>query len=158
MTAWWWRRAFWSNSPRSLLPLVSLTCSSCFKVLFTKKKLNNHIVEIHKIQKHELSLASWGSRSPATRHPSLFARTVQPLWQELLKKALCLSTCRWSMDPAIKKKYCKTDIWSSFRHTKGSALSSAPGPAGVEGKFVREIMLLLDWISLGGQSTIEREA
>ena len=34
--------------PSSLLPLVSFTCSSCFKVLFTKKKLNNHIVEIHK--------------------------------------------------------------------------------------------------------------
>ena len=32
----------------SLLPLVSFTCSSCFEVLFTKKKLNNHIVEIHK--------------------------------------------------------------------------------------------------------------
>ena len=30
----------------SLLPLVSFTSS--FKVLFTKKKLNNHIVEIHK--------------------------------------------------------------------------------------------------------------
>ena len=47
-TAWWWRRSCWSNSPRSLLPLVSFTCSSCFKVLFMKKKLNNHIVEIHR--------------------------------------------------------------------------------------------------------------
>ena len=26
----------------------------------------------------------WGARSPAPCHPSLFARTVQPLWQELL--------------------------------------------------------------------------
>ena len=33
----------------------------------------------------------------------------------------------------------------------------AHGPAGVEGRFVREIMLFLDGISVGGQSTIERE-
>ena len=33
----------------------------------------------------------------------------------------------------------------------------APGPAGVDGRFVREIMLLLDEISVGGQSTGERE-
>ena len=33
----------------------------------------------------------------------------------------------------------------------------AHGPAGVEGRFVREIMFLLDGISVGGQSTRERE-
>ena len=33
----------------------------------------------------------------------------------------------------------------------------ANGPAGVEVRFVREIMLLLDGISVGGQSTRERE-
>ena len=32
----------------------------------------------------------------------------------------------------------------------------APGPAGVEGRFVREIILSLDGISVGGQSTRER--
>ena len=31
-----------------LLPPVSFTCSSSFEVIFTKKKLNNHIVQIHK--------------------------------------------------------------------------------------------------------------
>ena len=31
------------------------------------------------------------------------------------------------------------------------------GPAGVEGRFVREIILLLDGISVGGKSTRERE-
>ena len=30
------------------LPLVSFPCSFCFKVLSNKKKLNNHIGEIHK--------------------------------------------------------------------------------------------------------------
>ena len=30
--------------------------------------------------------ASSGTRSPATCQPALFARTVQPLWQELLQK------------------------------------------------------------------------
>ena len=46
--AWWWRRARLSNSPWSLLPLVSFPCSFCFKVLSNKKKLNNHIRDIHK--------------------------------------------------------------------------------------------------------------
>ena len=32
----------------------------------------------------------------------------------------------------------------------------APGPAGVEGRFVREIMSFLDGISVGRQSTRER--
>ena len=77
------------------------------------------------------------------------------------------------MEPAISKIYCKTDIWLSCRHTKGSAFSSAPshhiktrisfkehmkrgahllapGPAAVKGRVVREIMLLLDEISVGG--------
>ena len=33
----------------------------------------------------------------------------------------------------------------------------APGPADVEGRFVMEIILLLDGIPVGGQSTRERE-
>ena len=42
------------------------------------------------------------------------------------KKTVCLSMCWWSMEQAFsKKKYCKTDIWLSCAHTKGSALSSA---------------------------------
>ena len=41
-----------------------------------------------------------------------------------IKKA-CLSTCWWSMEPAVSKKYCKTHIWLSCRHTKVSAFSSA---------------------------------
>ena len=42
-------------------------------------------------------------------------------------------------------------------HMKMGAHLLAPGPAGVEGRFVREIMLLLDVISVGGQCTKERE-
>ena len=46
----------------------------------------------------------------------------------------------------------------SFKeHIKRDAHLLAPGPAGVEGRFVMEIMLLLDGISVGGQSTRERE-
>ena len=41
----------------------------------------------------------------------------------------CLSTCWWSMKPAVSKHYCKTDIWLSCRYTKGSALSSATSPS-----------------------------
>ena len=33
----------------------------------------------------------------------------------------------------------------------------ATGPVGVEGRFVREVMLWLDGIRMGGQSTRDRE-
>ena len=36
------------NFPLVPLPLVSFLCSSCYKILSAKKKLNNHIVEMHK--------------------------------------------------------------------------------------------------------------
>ena len=42
-----------------------------------------------------------------------------------LKNKACLSTCWWSMEPAVSTKYCKMDICLSCRHTEGSALSSA---------------------------------
>ena len=40
---------------------------------------------------------------------------------------------------------------------KRGAQLLVPGPAGVKVRFVREIMLLMDGISVGGQSTIKRE-
>ena len=36
------------NFPLVPLPLVSFLCRSCYKILSAKKKLNNHIVEMHK--------------------------------------------------------------------------------------------------------------
>ena len=46
----------------------------------------------------------------------------------------------------------------SFKgHMKRGAHMLAPGPAAVKGRVVREIMLFLDGISVGGQSTRERE-
>ena len=46
----------------------------------------------------------------------------------------------------------------SFKeHMKRGAHLLTPGPAGVEGRFVREIMLLLDGTSVGGQITRQRE-
>ena len=46
----------------------------------------------------------------------------------------------------------------SFKeHIKRGAHLLAPGPAGVEGRFEKEIMFLLDGISVGGQSIRERE-
>ena len=42
-------------------------------------------------------------------------------------------------------------------HMNRGAHLLATGPAGVEGRFVREIMLLLYGISVGGQSTRERK-
>ena len=35
------------NFPLVPLPLVSLPCNSCFRVISDKKKLNNHIVEMN---------------------------------------------------------------------------------------------------------------
>ena len=46
----------------------------------------------------------------------------------------------------------------SFKeHLKRAAYLLAPGPAGVEGRFVRKIMLVMDGISVGGQIRRERE-
>ena len=46
----------------------------------------------------------------------------------------------------------------SFKeHLKRGAHLLAPGPAGVEGPFVREIMLSLEGITVEGQSTREKE-
>ena len=49
----------------------------------------------------------------------------------------------------------KTRI-SFKKHMKRGAHLLAPGPAGVKGRFVREIMLLMDGISKGGQRSRER--
>ena len=49
----------------------------------------------------------------------------------------------------------KTRI-SFNEHMKRGAHLLAPGAAGVKGRFVKEIMLFLDGISVGGQSIIER--
>ena len=46
-----------------------------------------------------------------------------------LIKTAYLSTCCWSMEPAVSKKYCKKYIWLGCRHTEGSALSSATSPS-----------------------------
>ena len=46
----------------------------------------------------------------------------------------------------------------SFKeHMKKGAHLLEPGPASVEGGFVREFMMFLDGISVDGQSTRERE-
>ena len=83
-------------------------CSSSFKVLSTKKKLNNHIVEIQK------DATSWFichlRPSPVCQ---ISATTVVRTFQE---SPACLNTCWWSMEPAVPQKYCKTDIWSSWWH------------------------------------------
>ena len=81
------------------------------------------------------------------------------------------------MEPAVSKKYCQIsgkvvrtskdqichllhhlhDEDQLKEHMKRGAHILAPGPAGVEGRFVKGIMLLLDGISVGGQSIRERE-
>ena len=43
------------------------------------------------------------------------------------------------------------------KHMKKVAHRLAPGPEDVEGGFLREFMLLLVWISVGAQSTQDRE-
>ena len=68
------------------LVLVATFAVPALMLFFSKKKLNKHIVEIHKDQYHELSGDSQGTTPPVIHHPSLFARTLQPLWQKLYKK------------------------------------------------------------------------
>ena len=40
------------NFPLVTLPLVPFLCSSCYNNLSAKKKLNNHILEMHQDQHH----------------------------------------------------------------------------------------------------------
>ena len=43
-------RGIMVNFPLVPFPHISFPCISCYKVLSVKKKLNNHIVEMHKDQ------------------------------------------------------------------------------------------------------------
>ena len=112
----------------------------------------------------------------ANCHPVLFSKTVQLLLQELLKKVQPVQAhiggpCEASSPSEIlQDRYlacrrisfgiCYITLKTSIRfkeHMKRGAHLLAPGPAGVEDRFVRELMLLLEGISVGGQSTRERE-
>ena len=88
------------------------------------------------------------------------------------QKTACLSTCWWSMEPerqisgkvlgTPKDQLCHFYITFKTRinfkeHMKTGAHMLAPGPAGFKGRFVREIVFLLDWMSVRGQSTCKRE-
>ena len=85
-TAWWWRRAWLSNSPWSLLLLVSFPCRSCFKVLYIKKKLNNHDGEIQKKNQYHDYVVPPEAPAHLPLATLSFSRTVQPLCQELVTK------------------------------------------------------------------------
>ena len=65
-----------------LVPVITFSVPAS-RFFPARRSLKPHCT---KIQDHELSSDSRGTRSPATRHTALFARTVQPLWQELFKK------------------------------------------------------------------------
>ena len=62
-------------------------------------------------------------------------------------RRISLAVCYISLKTRIRFK----------EHIKRGAHLLAPGPVGVKGRFGREIMLLLDGISVGGQSTRGRE-
>ena len=116
------------------LPLANLPClpeqrNHCGKNFSRKSSLYKHMLVVH------------GASCP-----------IKILQDRYLAKLLAHRMISF----AICYINFKTRI--SFKeHTKKDAHLLAPGPAGVEGKFGREFMLLLDGISVGGQSTIERE-
>ena len=78
------------NFPLIPSPLVSFLCRSCFKVLSGKKKLNNHIVEMHKVPTscrvwYIFFFISLSSTALCTYHPHIPARPVEiPLKRESL--------------------------------------------------------------------------
>ena len=91
-------------------------CSSCLKVLSTKKKLNNHIVEIHK---DPITFVCHPQPCPVFQNsPTTVAGTCQ-------ESPAYLNTYWWFMQPASLQKYWKTDTWPSRWHIEGSALPSA---------------------------------
>ena len=118
--AWWWRRAWLSNSHWSILPLVFFPCNSCFNVIFNKKNLNNQIGEIHKDQHHELWGTSWGTRSPGTSHPAVCQNSAATVGKTSQEKKFILF---FILKPFIYyPKVLLTAVWS--RSPYSQALTS----------------------------------
>ena len=115
------------------LPLVIFAIWSsadfALRLFPTIRSLTTTLERYTKTQHHELC----GTRSPATCHPALFGRTVQPLWQELLKKA--------SLSKRAHEERCS---------------SAGTGTCKCQGRVCEGIMLLLYGISVGRQSTRDR--
>ena len=86
-----------------LVPFV--TCLLHLQLLlqgfFTKKKLSNHIVEIHKDTKSRI----WGWDLITCYSPPfpVCQNSATTVAKTSFKKTSCLFTCRWSMEPAISK-------------------------------------------------------
>ena len=76
------------NFPLYPSPLVSFICSSCSKVLPTKKKFKNHLIEMHKTPHHASSVtillharSYWSGIAPCIfYHPSAI-ELVKSLWE-----------------------------------------------------------------------------
>ena len=84
-------------------------CSFCFNDLSSKKKLNNHIIEIYKtptsciiqlLPRHHITC-----HLPTCPVCQNSVTTVARTFQE---SPSCQNTCWWSMKPAVPQKYCKT--------------------------------------------------
>ena len=115
--------------PLATLPCLPEQCSHCGRNFSRESSLSKHMLVVH------------GASCPS-----------KILQDRYLAK---LMACRRTSF-AICYITFKTRI--SFKeHMKKGAQRLAPGPAGVEGMFVREIILLLDGILVVGQSTIERQ-
>ena len=120
--------------PQSLFPLVSLTCSSGFKVLSTKKKLSNYSVEIHKDKNQEFL-------GPPEAPDHLPLATLPCLLEQCNHCGKSFVICYIIFKTRISFK----------EHMNRGVHLLATRPAGVEDRFVSKIMLLLDKVSVGGQ-------
>ena len=99
----------------SLVPFA--TCLHHLQILLQGSFHQDEIKQPHcrDIQKNKI-MNFWGLlRHQITCHSPRFpvcqnsVTTVTSTY--LKKKTACLITCGWSMEPAVSKKYCKTNIW-----------------------------------------------
>ena len=126
--------------PLAFFPLVLFQCSSCSKVLLTKKKLNSHIVNMHKLppsciicykaifNQESFCPASFvylplsftckicgkafgrGDTSGGTRSSATIPRSLTK-WYHCGKKV----QPSWGyMEPATPQIHCKTNTWPSW--------------------------------------------
>ena len=116
-------------------PLVLFApCLLCLQLLLHGSFYREEVKQLHCRDTQRLNIKNDRGPPEAPDHLSLATLPVcqksgTTVARTSLKNTACLSTCWCSLEPAVSKKYCMTDIWLSCRPTKGSALSSATSPS-----------------------------
>ena len=131
----------------------SYTCQTCGNAFWREESLPRHQITCHL----PFCPACRPSATTAARTSQETPGSLSTCWRSMKLAAPLKILHERYMATLIKHRrisfaicYITFKTRISFKeHMRGAHLL-APGPAGVEGRFVREIMLLLDVISVGG--------